>query len=60
MTDARPRARDCLLGLCHFKLDSNGVAYLLVWRNELAETLGVPKVGREPNRPLPHLVGNLS
>ena len=60
MTDERPHASDCLLELCHFKLDSNWVAYLSVWCNELAEALGVPKVGREPKRPLPHLVGNLS
>ena len=60
MTDGRPHASDCLLELCHFKLDSNWVAYLSVWCNELAEALGVPKVGREPKRPLPHLVGNLS
>ena len=46
MTDERPHASDCLLELCHLKLDSNRVAYLSVWRNELAEALGVPKVGR--------------
>ena len=48
-TDGRPHASNCLLGLCHFKLDSNSVAYLSVWRNGLAEALEVPKVGREPN-----------
>jgi hypothetical protein len=61
MTDERPHAINFLLELCHFKLDSNRVAaYLPAWRNEFAEALGVPKVGREPKRPLPHLVGNLS
>jgi hypothetical protein len=46
MTDGRPHASNFLLGLCHFKLDSNWVVYLLVWRNGLAEALEVPKVGR--------------
>ena len=40
MTDGRPHASNFLLGLCNFKLDSNRVAYLSVWRNELAEALG--------------------
>jgi hypothetical protein len=57
MTDERPLASDFLLELCHLKLDSNRLAYLLAWRNEFAEALGVPKVGREPKRPLPHLAG---
>jgi hypothetical protein len=59
-TDERPHASDCLLELCHFKLASNWVAYLSVWRNELAEARGVPRVGREPKRPPSHLVGNFS
>lgn len=46
MTDGRPHASDFLLELCHLKLASNWVAYLLAWRNELAKALGVPKAGR--------------
>ena len=41
MTDERPHASDCLLELCHLKLDSNRVAaYLPAWRNELTKVLG--------------------
>ena len=41
MTDERPHASDCLLELCHLKLDSNWVAaYLPAWRNELTKALG--------------------
>ena len=47
MTDERPHASDCLLELCHRKLSSNRVAaYLPVWRNGLAKTLGMPKAGQ--------------
>ena len=45
MTDERPFASDFLLELCHLKLDSNRVAYLSAWRNELAKALGDPEGG---------------
>ena len=50
MTDERPHASDCLLELCHLKLDSNRVAYLPAWRNELAEAQGMPKAWRGAKR----------
>ena len=46
MTDERSHDRAFLLERRQLKLVSNRVAYLPAWRNEFAQALWMPKVGR--------------